>query len=103
LNEDGNLIEQGSYDALLAGHGYVSVLVSKASTVATTRAPDVVLDDETLQGLNLDKEDDIDNTSRGTSDLTVYLYYFQNIGWPLLSLFFASACLFIFGLTSPRK
>lgn len=103
MNEDGHLIEQGSYEALLAGQGYVSMLASKVSTVVTTRAPDVVLDDETLQGLNLDKEGDIDSTSRRTSDLAVYLYYFRNIGWPLLALFFASACLFIFGLISPRK
>ncbi|KAJ5364163.1 P-loop containing nucleoside triphosphate hydrolase protein [Penicillium cataractarum] len=102
LNEDGHLIEQGSYDALLAGQSYVSMLASKASTVVTTRAPDVVLDDETLQGLNLDKEDDIDSTSRRTSDLAVYLYYFRNIGWHLLALFFASACLFVFGLISPQ-
>jgi hypothetical protein len=103
LNENGHLIEQGSYDALVAGHGYVGMLASKITSVVTTRAPELVLDDETLQGLNLEKEDDIDSTSRGTSDLAVYLYYFQNIGWPLLTLFFACACLFDFGLMAPRK
>lgn len=79
------------------------MLPSKVAAVVTTRAPELVLDDETLQGLNLEKEDDIDSTSRRTSDLAVYLYYFKNIGWPLLTLFFACACLFIFGLIFPRK
>lgn len=103
MNEEGRLIEQGSYEALVAGHGYVGMLASKATTVVTTREPNLVIDDETLQGLNLEKDDNIDSTSRRTSDLAVYLYYFQNIGWPLLMLFFACDCLFIFGLIFPRK
>jgi hypothetical protein len=103
LNESGHIIELGTYEALVARDGYVSMLASKASTVVTTRAPDLVLDDETLQGLNLEKDDDIDSTSRSTSDLTVYLYYFQAIGWPLMAVFFACACLFTFGIIFPRK
>ena len=103
MDEKGNLNEKGSYEALVAGHGYVSILSSKASTVVTIREPNLVLDDETLQGLDLEKDENIDSTSRRTSDLAVYLYYFQNIGWPLLMLFFACACLFIFGLIFPRR
>jgi hypothetical protein len=103
LNESGHIIEQGTYEALVAKDGYVGMLANKAATVVTTRAPDLVLDDETLQGLNLEKDDDIDSTSRGTSDLTVYLYYFQAIGWPLLALFATCACLFTFGIIFPRK
>ncbi|GLI78089.1 hypothetical protein PoHVEF18_006388 [Penicillium ochrochloron] len=102
LNESGHIIELGTYEALVARDGYVSMLASKASTVVTTRAPDLVLDDETLQGLNLEKDDDIDSTSRSTSDLTVYLYYFQAIGWPLMAVFFACACLFTFGIIFPQ-
>lgn len=103
MNESGLIIELGTYEALVARDGYVSMLASKASTVVTTRAPDLILDDETLQGLNLEKDDDIDSTSRRTSDLTVYLYYFQAIGWPLMAVFFACACLFTFGIIFPRK
>ncbi|KAJ5157304.1 P-loop containing nucleoside triphosphate hydrolase protein [Penicillium canariense] len=101
LNENGQLIEQGSYDNLVAAHGYVSMLASKATTVATTRAPDLVLDDETLESLNL-KDNEIDSTSRRTGEWAVYLYYFQNIGWPLLTLFLACSILFTFGLTFPQ-
>jgi hypothetical protein len=60
-----------------------------------------VLDDETLQGLNLDENKE--DSSRRTGDLTVYQYYFENIGWPLLSLFLFCCILFVLGLSFPRQ
>lgn len=99
---NGQIIEQGSYEDLMASSGYVSTLASTSLKVNTSRAPDVVLDDETLQDLKLDVEE-ADTMSRQTGDWSIYLYYFQVIGWPLLFLFFSCAVLFIFGLISPRK
>lgn len=62
----------------------------------------MVVDDETIQELKLDDEE-TDMISRQAGDWSVYLYYFQRIGWPLLILFFTCSVLFIFGLIFPRK
>lgn len=85
----------------MACNGYVSTLTSTSTRASTMRAPDVVFDDETLQGLSLEDEE-TDITSRQTGDWSIYLYYFQNIGRPLLSLFFICSVLFTFGLIFPR-
>lgn len=85
----------------MASCGYVSTLASTSSKAKTSRAPDILLDDETLQDLKLE-DDKADTMSRQTGDWSIYLYYFQIIGWPLLFLFFSCAVLFIFGLISPR-
>lgn len=81
--------------------GYVSTLSGSSKPTTTTRAPDFVLDDETLQGLNIEEEESED-LSRRTGDLTVYSFYFQNIGWPLLSIFLACCVMFILGLSFPQ-
>lgn len=70
--------------------------------VNTERPPDAVLDDETLQDLKLPNDDKVDDTSRQVGGWSVYLYYFQNIGWPLLLLFLGCSALFVSGLIFPR-
>lgn len=61
------------------------------------RDPQLVLDDETLQDLNLhDKA--VEDSTRQIGDWTVYRFYFENIGWPLLSIFFACCALVIISL-----
>lgn len=102
LSENGHIVEQGSYDELVAAKGYVSSLASTTSAVNTERPPDAVLDDETLQDLKLPNDDKVDDTSRQAGDWSVYLYYFQNIGWPLLLLFLGCSVLFVSGLIFPR-
>ncbi|KAJ5185124.1 hypothetical protein N7491_007004 [Penicillium cf. griseofulvum] len=101
LDTNGRLIEQGSYQHLMNTNGYVSTLSRSSKPPTTTRAPDFVLDDETLQGLNIEEEESED-LSRRTGDLTVYYFYFQNIGWPLLSIFLACCVMFILGLSFPQ-
>ncbi|KAJ5294660.1 hypothetical protein PENANT_c006G09572 [Penicillium antarcticum] len=101
LDENGRLFEHGSYSELVRADGYISTLSSATPTAGTSRAPDIVLDDETLQGLNLDDGDEEDS-SRRTGDLTVYRYYFENIGWPLLSVFLLTCLLFVLGLSIPQ-
>lgn len=103
LGQDGSIIEKGSYDELVAAKGYVSSLDSTASRVNTERAPDIVLDDETLQELNLPDDDHADDTSRQTGDWSVYLYYFQHIGWPLLTLFVGLCGFFVLCMIAPRE
>ncbi|KAJ5408595.1 P-loop containing nucleoside triphosphate hydrolase protein [Penicillium cosmopolitanum] len=102
LGQDGSIIEKGSYDELVAAKGYVSSLDSTASRVNTERAPDIVLDDETLQELNLPDDDHADDTSRQTGDWSVYLYYFQHIGWPLLTLFVGLCGFFVLCMIAPQ-
>lgn len=77
------------------------MLSDGVNQVDTARPPDFVLDDETLRELNLD--DQHTDLSRRTGDWTVYRFYFQNIGWPLLSVFLACCVLFILGLSFPRQ
>ncbi|KAJ5499877.1 ABC transporter integral membrane type 1 [Penicillium expansum] len=101
LDEYGRIIQHGSYRDLNSSGGYIRMLSDGVSTVKTSRAPDVVLDDETLRELNLD--DQHTDLSRRTGDWTVYHFYFQNIGWPLLSAFLACCVLFILGLSFPRQ
>lgn len=103
MGENGKIVEQGSYDELIAAKGYVSNLASASSMANTERPPDVVLDEETLQDLKLLDDDKVDETSRQTGDWSVYMYYFQNIGWPLLLLFLGFSVLFVCGLNLPRK
>ncbi|KAJ5183506.1 P-loop containing nucleoside triphosphate hydrolase protein [Penicillium capsulatum] len=101
LDKTGRIIEQGSYVDLVAAKGYVSTLTSVSHMVNTTRAPNVILDEDTIQELNLDEEE-VDLASRKTGDWSVYVYYFRTIGWPLLFTFFICSALFVFGLIFPQ-
>jgi ATP-binding cassette subfamily C (CFTR/MRP) protein 1 len=102
LDANGRVIEQGSYQHLMNTNGYVSTISESSQLPNTTRAPDFVLDDETIQGLNIEEEQ-TEDMSRRTGDLTVYSFYFQNIGWPLLTLFLICCVLFISSLSFPRE
>ena len=101
LDQDGRITQHGSYSDLMGFDGYIRMLSDNIHQVNSVRAPDIVLDDETLRELNLD--DQPTDLSRRTGDWTVYRFYFQNIGWPLLSIFLACCVLFILGLSFPRK
>jgi ABC-type multidrug transport system fused ATPase/permease subunit len=81
--------------------GYVGTLSGIAKSSNTTRAPEFVLDDETFQGLNID-DDQTEDLTRRTGDWTVYSFYFQNIGWPLLLLFLVCCVVFILSLNLPQ-
>lgn len=82
--------------------GYVSTIAGTSIATSTARAPDMTLDPETLQGLNIE-EDQQEDSGRRTGDLTVYTFYFQNIGWSLLFIFVACCVMFILGLSFPRE
>ncbi|KAJ5629255.1 P-loop containing nucleoside triphosphate hydrolase protein [Penicillium herquei] len=101
INSSGQLAEQGSYEELVVSRGSVPFLPTQTGEEKTARLPEVVFDEDTLQELNLDK-DEVDLASRQTGDWLVYLYYFQNIGWPLLCLCLACSMLFIAGLIFPQ-
>ncbi|KAJ5748330.1 uncharacterized protein N7511_010026 [Penicillium nucicola] len=101
IDENGRVLEHGSYSELVSANGYVGTLSEVSQSTSTTRAPDIVLDDETLQGLNLDDAEEEDS-SRRTGDMTVYRYYFENIGWSLLSVFLLTCLLFVLGLSFPQ-
>ncbi|KAJ5255483.1 hypothetical protein N7497_007030 [Penicillium chrysogenum] len=100
LDKDGRITQHGSYSDLMGFDGYIRMLSDNIHPVNSVRAPDIVLDDETLRELNLD--DQPTDLSRRTGDWTVYKFYFQNIGWPLLSIFLACCVLFILGLSFPQ-
>jgi hypothetical protein len=102
LSADGRVIEEGCYQDLMKSQGYVSMISRSAKAVNTSRAPDIKFDDETLQGLNM-QEDQTEDLSRRTGDMTVYSFYFQKIGWPLLTIFLTCCVLFILGLSFPRE
>lgn len=78
-------------------------MVSKGSkTVDTSRATETTLNEEHLRELNLE-EDQMEDASRRAGDLTVYWYYFQNIGWRLLSFWVGTCALHILGLSFPGE
>ncbi|CAG8000629.1 unnamed protein product [Penicillium salamii] len=101
LDASGRVIEQGSYHDLMKAGGYVSTIAGTSKATSTARAPDMTLDPETLQGLNIE-EDQQEDSGRRTGDLTVYTFYFQNIGWSLLFIFVACCVMFILGLSFPQ-
>ncbi|KAJ6187634.1 hypothetical protein N7519_002542 [Penicillium mononematosum] len=100
LDKDGRITQHGSYSDLMGSDGYIRMFSNNIHPVNTVRAPNIGLDDETLRELNLD--DQHTDLSRRTGDWTVYRFYFQNIGWPLLSIFLACCVLFILGLSFPQ-
>lgn len=102
LSENGRIVEKGSYTELINSGGYIGSLSSTATNIDTERAPNLVLDEETLQELKLPEDENLDDTSRQTGDWSVYSYYFQHIGWPLLGLFLASCIVFVIGMITPR-
>ncbi|CAG8415715.1 unnamed protein product [Penicillium salamii] len=101
LDASGRVIEQGRYHDLMKAGGYVSTIAGTSKATSTARAPDMTLDPETLQGLNIE-EDQQEDLGRRTGDLTVYTFYFQNIGWSLLFIFVACCVMFILGLSFPQ-
>ncbi|CAG8925975.1 unnamed protein product [Penicillium salamii] len=101
LDASGRVIEQGRYHDLMKAGGYVSTIAGTSKVTSTARAPDMTLDPETLQGLNIE-EDQQEDSGRRTGDLTVYTFYFQNIGWSLLFIFVACCVMFILGLSFPQ-
>ncbi|KAJ5639919.1 P-loop containing nucleoside triphosphate hydrolase protein [Penicillium longicatenatum] len=101
LNGQGQIAQQISSKELMANKDYTAMFDDKPEQVNTDRAPDVVFDDEQLQELNLEGED-TNNFSRRTGDWTVYLYYFQVMGYPLLFLAVACSVFHIAGSTIPQ-
>lgn len=86
----------------MSTEGDLGMLSDSAHPADTGRGPQLALDDKTLQDLNLpDKH--LEDSTRKTGDWTVYRFYFENIGWPLLSIFLACCVLFILGLSFPRQ
>ncbi|EPS25450.1 hypothetical protein PDE_00383 [Penicillium oxalicum 114-2] len=102
LNENGKIIEQGPVGTLITVKDHVDMMSSKAAPTTTDEAAEPDLDTDVLEGLNLEDDDDQDSRSRSASDLSVFVYYFRIIGWPLLLLFLLCACIFTFGMTFPQ-
>ena len=104
LNAKGQVVEQGSREALVSIHDYASTLVGESEIVDSIRAPapapDFVFDDDALGEVK--RDEDLDLQSRQTGDWSVYRYYFENMGWPLLFLALVCSVLFMFGLIFPR-
>lgn len=101
IDSKGQLAEQGSYEELYVSRGAVPCVSNQSDEGKVHRAPEVVFDDEALQELHL-KDGEIDHVSRQTGDFSVYLYYFEKIGWRLMSLIVASSVMFTFGFIFPR-
>ncbi|KAF7713539.1 Uncharacterized protein PECH_000557 [Penicillium ucsense] len=102
LDENGKVIEQGSPSTFRSLKYHVGILTGKAKPNTTEEEAELELDGEVLEGLHLKEDDDEDKSSRSASDLSVFVYYFRIIGWPLLLLFILCACLFTFGLNFPQ-
>ncbi|TQV93218.1 ABC multidrug transporter [Cordyceps javanica] len=94
LDAKGGVAEQGAWNVLRAGTGYTSkIVLGHDNKEAEDLAPDrIKFGDGVLQ--ELEKSDDIHQTTRATGDVTLYKYYFSAIGIPRLLLLLVSLTLY---------
>lgn len=100
LDSDGKVVEQGSYNELVNTNSYASGFIRGTGVSETVPEPTMV-DDDILQELQLDE--DTQDASRQTGDLTVYKYYFQNVGCFLTVAFLSCSAAFVFFMNFPRE
>jgi ATP-binding cassette subfamily C (CFTR/MRP) protein 1 len=100
LDSAGTIVEQGSYEDLVAGGGYLQSLETQdwhGSLVDLSKGDNGFhASSGTL--IPVASSDD----SRRTGDLTVYKYYIDTIGWSTWLIFVVLCALFVFGLIFPR-
>ncbi|KAJ5279061.1 hypothetical protein N7478_004433 [Penicillium angulare] len=101
IDSKGKLAEQGSYEALFVARGAVPSISNQPDEEQVHREPEVLFDEEALQELHLEN-DEMDHVSRQTGDFSVYLYYFEKIGWRLMTLIVASSVMFTSGFIFPQ-
>ncbi|KAF3491610.1 Cyclic peptide transporter [Arthroderma uncinatum] len=98
LSSGGRLIEQGSYKDLVAKGCYSENLGRQSEVSGDDQAVEKPADEASLPPSPFDEEM-VPERSHG--DSTVYKFYFQNVGWVLLSFYIICTSAFIVGFSFP--
>lgn len=107
LDKEGTIVEQGTFDKLNSGGGYVSSFdlpppdwdftpekhLYEAPPRYTERPNNSKVTEEDIQA----------ETNRRTGDAAIYLYYVRSVGWTPTLIFIVSITIFIFGQSFPSK
>lgn len=105
LNNEGSIVEQGSFEKLNGSGGYISSFdlpqpdwnfspekhVYEAPPRYTERVNSNKVTEEDIQA----------ETNRRTGDAAIYLYYVRSVGWVPTIIFIVSITIFIFGQSFP--
>lgn len=105
LEEQGGILEQGSFDKLNGNGGYVANFdlpppdwdfapekhLYEAPPKYTERANNAMVTEEDIQA----------ETNRRTGDVAIYYYYLRSVGWTASIIFIVCVTLFIFGQSFP--
>ena len=104
LGQGGIVKEQGSFDELNSGNGFVQSLVLGNGTLApreeTVTSPEKP---ETLEATRKSIARNDEDLNRRTGDLSIYKYYFKSIGWRHGFFYLGLSTCFIFFYKFPRK
>ena len=101
LDAHGQLVEQGSYKAIIAQGLHIQPERTPADCDSTHESEDSLADDaESID----DPERELRLLKRSHNrDRDVYLFYFRNVGWPLMGLYILLAIGFMTALNFPRE
>jgi hypothetical protein len=94
-------VAQGTYSSISAEGLYVQPTNQSASV----QEPDAIVAEES-EPFSLDHTIELERIALQrprNRDRAVYVFYFQNVGWLLVILYFAFAIAFIVGLNFPRQ
>ncbi|RDL32356.1 p-loop containing nucleoside triphosphate hydrolase [Venustampulla echinocandica] len=102
LGPDGKIIDQGTYRNLVYASSYLESLGTREKTLNASEPEKI--DDDTVPGLAAARTpyqpSDIDDKRK--SDLTIYRYYIDTVGWVTWGFFVLLCSGFVFGLVFPQ-
>nr|WOZ30809.1 McfL [Coleophoma empetri] len=102
LGLDGKIIDQGKYHNLVHASSYLESLDTREKTLSESESagteddtvPDLVVTETTNQAAGID--------DRRKSDLAIYKYYINSVGWVTWWVFVLLCSGFVFGLVFPQ-
>ena len=106
LGDNGHVLEQGSFEELNTGGGYVSSLnlrTANWSSEPRSALPEdfkPLITDSTGISTATPTVSEAD-MNRQSGDLSIYLYYIRSVGWPATTIFVAAITVYVFCYTFP--
>lgn len=104
LGQGGIIEEQGSFDEVNSGNGFVQSLMLRngtpflqKETVTFPEKPEI------LEAIRKSIARNDDNLNRRTGDFSIYQYYFKSIGWRHGLFYLGLSTCYIFFYKFPRK
>lgn len=112
IQEDGRIAEQGTFETLSSGNGFVSKLLLNPSLITsdsrshagpTDICEEVKAEVVTRKDIPAVTTNDAEGVTRRTGDFAVYKYYLKSIGWKIASATIASCFVIAVSQAFPRK